>query len=65
MAESQPDKITPCRCGGAASGLVAIKGCTDRWMIKCQVPECFAKNTGQGKEDVITGWNRLSTSFYR
>lgn len=54
-----------CRCGGEASTPELVAGCRNRWMIRCQVKHCCAKNIGQGLNDTIVGWNRLSTHFYR
>jgi hypothetical protein len=54
-----------CRCGGKASKPKAIKNCENRWVIRCQVKQCYAYNIGQGLADTIQGWNRLSTHFYR
>ncbi|WP_099034107.1 hypothetical protein [Lacimicrobium alkaliphilum] len=57
--------VFDCRCGGKAEGPVEVPGCNNRWRISCVVEVCEAMNAGQGKEDVIKGWNRLSSSFYR
>ncbi|ALS98223.1 hypothetical protein [Lacimicrobium alkaliphilum] len=57
--------VFDCRCGGEPKGPEPVPGCHDRWRISCAVALCEAMNTGQGKEDVIKGWNRLSSSFYR
>jgi hypothetical protein len=54
-----------CRCGGKASKPQAIADCENRWVIRCQVEQCYAYNIGQGLADTIQGWNRLSTHFYR
>jgi len=54
-----------CRCGGKPSKPKAIAGCENRWIIRCQVQQCYAYNIGQGLADTIQGWNRLSTHFYR
>jgi hypothetical protein len=54
-----------CRCGGKPSKPKAIAGCENRWVIRCQVEQCYAYNIGQGIADTIQGWNRLSTHFYR
>lgn len=57
--------IRRCRCGGVASYPVRVENCGDRWMIKCTVSRCFAKNIGQGKKETILGWNRLSEHLSR
>jgi hypothetical protein len=44
---------------------MAIAGCENRWVIRCQVNQCYAYNIGQGLANTIQGWNRLSTHFYR
>jgi hypothetical protein len=54
-----------CRCGGEPTKPKLINYCSNRWVIQCQVSRCFARNTGQGLSDTISGWNRLSTHFYR
>lgn len=54
-----------CRCGGKPSKPKAIANCENRWVIRCQVEQCYAYNIGQGLADTIQGWNRLSTHFYR
>lgn len=54
-----------CRCGGLPSKPERVKGCANRWVIRCQVKSCHAKNNGQGLHDTIIGWNRLSNHFYR
>ena len=54
-----------CRCGGKPSKPQAILHCENRWVIRCQVEQCYAYNIGQGLADTIQGWNRLSTHFYR
>lgn len=54
-----------CRCGGKPSKPKAIAGCENRWVIRCQIEQCYAYNIGQGLADTIQGWNRLSTHFYR
>lgn len=54
-----------CRCGGKPSKPKAIANCEDRWVIRCQVEQCYAYNIGQGLADTLQGWNRLSTHFYR
>ncbi len=54
-----------CRCGGNPSEPKPIADCTDRWIVECEVERCLARNIGQGLEDVILGWNRLSNHFYR
>lgn len=54
-----------CRCGGKPSKPKAIENCENRWLIVCQVEQCYAYNIGQGLADTIQGWNRLSTHFYR
>lgn len=54
-----------CRCGGEPSAPKPVDGCSNRWIIYCQVKHCCAKNIGQGLKDTIIGWNRLSTHFYR
>lgn len=54
-----------CRCGGKPSKPKAIENCQNRWIIRCQVNQCYAYNIGQGLADTIQGWNRLSTHFYR
>lgn len=65
VAEPGCVKAIACRCGGKAGPLTAVAGCYDRWQIRCQVAICQAINTGQGRDDVIRGWNRLSTHLYR
>ena len=59
------DMRVNCRCGGKPSKPEAIADCEDRWVIRCQVEQCYAYNIGQGLEDTTQGWNRLSTHFYR
>ena len=59
------DKALKCRCGGKPSKPKPIEHCEDRWIIRCQVKQCYAYNIGQGLADTIQGWNRLSTHFYR
>jgi hypothetical protein len=54
-----------CRCGGKPSKPKAIENCKNRWIIRCQIEQCYAYNIGQGLADTIQGWNRLSTHFYR
>ena len=54
-----------CRCGGMPSKPKAIVDCENRWIIRCQIQQCYAYNIGQGLADTIQGWNRLSTHFYR
>jgi hypothetical protein len=54
-----------CRCGGKPSKPKAVADCENRWIIRCQVKQCYAYNIGQGLADTIQGWNRLSTHFYR
>jgi hypothetical protein len=54
-----------CRCGGNPKEPRPIEHCTDRWIVECEVESCLARNIGQGLEDVILGWNRLSNHFYR
>jgi hypothetical protein len=54
-----------CRCGGKPSKPKAIADCKNRWVIRCQIKQCYAYNIGQGLTDTIQGWNRLSTHFYR
>jgi hypothetical protein len=54
-----------CRCGGKPSKPESIADCENRWIIRCQVEQCYAYNIGQGLKDTIQGWNRLSTHFYR
>ncbi|MFT6284202.1 MAG: hypothetical protein ACJAXM_000670 [Arenicella sp.] len=54
-----------CRCGGKPSKPQAISNCENRWIIRCQIEQCYAYNIGQGLADTIQGWNRLSTHFYR
>jgi len=54
-----------CRCGGKPCKPKAIVNCKNRWVIRCQVEQCYAYNIGQGLTDTIQGWNRLSTHFYR
>jgi len=59
------DMPLKCRCGGKPSKPKAIANCENRWVIQCQVEQCYAYNIGQGLADTIQGWNRLSTHFYR
>ncbi|WP_215925942.1 hypothetical protein [Paraglaciecola arctica] len=54
-----------CRCGGKPTKPLAIANCQNRWVIRCQIKQCYAYNIGQGLADTIQGWNRLSTHFYR
>jgi len=54
-----------CRCGGEPTKPVLVADCTNRWIIRCKVTHCCARNTCQGLSDTIAGWNRLSTHFYR
>lgn len=63
--ESEKVRAIACRCGGRPGPLMAVAGARDRWQIRCQVSVCQAINTGQGQDDVIRGWNRLSTHLYR
>jgi len=65
MKEKTIPLAVHCRCGGKPSKPEAVVGCKNRWSIHCMVERCYARNTGQGLADVITGWNRLSTHFYR
>jgi hypothetical protein len=59
------DLLFKCRCGGKASKPKEVAGCKDRWIIRCQIEQCYAYNIGQGLADTIQGWNRLSTHLYR
>ena len=54
-----------CRCGGNPSKPKLVENCENRWVIRCQVEQCYAYNIGQGLAETIQGWNRLSTHFYR
>ncbi len=54
-----------CRCGGEPSLPRKVENCSDRWIIECKVERCYARNIGEGLEDVIHGWNRLSNHLYR
>ncbi len=54
-----------CRCGGTPTAPVRVPDCVNRWTIRCSAPTCLARNTCQGLKDTISGWNRLSTHFYR
>jgi hypothetical protein len=65
LKEIAPDLPLNCRCGGKASKPKAMPDCENRWVIRCQVEQCYAYNIGQGLADTIQGWNRLSTHFYR
>ncbi|WP_416308446.1 hypothetical protein [Neptunicella sp. SCSIO 80796] len=64
---SQPESLEPiqCRCGGEPTQPEKVPHCHDRWIIRCQVERCLARNIGQSRSAVIIGWNRLSSSFYR
>ena len=63
--EVAADILLNCRCGGGPSKPQTIAHCENRWVIRCQVEQCYAYNIGQGLADTIQGWNRLSTHFYR
>jgi hypothetical protein len=68
--QSEPNKVAAeiplkCRCGGKPSKPKPISDCKNRWIIRCQIKQCYAYNIGQGLADTIQGWNRLSTHFYR
>jgi hypothetical protein len=65
LNEIATDMLLNCRCGGKPSKPEAIPDCENRWVIRCQVEQCYAYNVGQGLTDTIQGWNRLSTHFYR
>lgn len=54
-----------CRCGGEPVKPRLVPNCSNRWTIRCSVPGCCARNTGQGLSDTILGWNRLSSHFFR
>ena len=54
-----------CRCGGEPTQPDLVANCNNRWIIRCQVEGCCARNIGQGLYDTIQGWNRLSSHFYR
>jgi hypothetical protein len=54
-----------CRCGGKPSKPKEVAGCKNRWIISCQVKNCYAYNIGQGLYNTIQGWNNLSTHLYR
>jgi len=65
LKETTADMPLNCRCGGKPSKPKAIANCENRWIIRCQVEQCYAYNIGQGLTHTIQGWNRLSTHFYR
>lgn len=65
MDSQDKEIVLGCRCGGVPSEPQRIKECKDRWIIKCTVERCFAKNIGQGRKETIDGWNRLSEHLYR
>jgi hypothetical protein len=65
IQQAATDTPLNCRCGGRPSKPKAIVNCENRWVIRCQVKQCYAYNIGQGLVDTIQGWNRLSTHFYR
>jgi hypothetical protein len=65
LSKTSTDLPLKCRCGGKPCKPKAIAGCNNRWVIRCQVKQCYAYNIGQGLADTIQGWNRLSTHFYR
>ncbi|MDF2178747.1 hypothetical protein P2G88_10865 [Aliiglaciecola sp. CAU 1673] len=62
---SSPPALQKCRCGGLPSQPLAVEGCEDRWLIHCTVSGCQARIAGQGRQDVIKGWNRLSSHLFR
>ena len=65
IVEGIISKREKCRCGGSPLEPRQIDDCNDRWIVECEVKRCHARNIGQGLEDVILGWNRLSNHFYR
>jgi hypothetical protein len=65
LQKAATDMPLNCRCGGKPSKPTAMADCENRWVIRCQVEQCYAYNIGQGLADTIQGWNRLSTHFYR
>ncbi len=65
VKKTATDLLFKCRCGGKPSKPKEVTGCKDRWIIRCQIEQCYAYNIGQGLADTIQGWNRLSTHFYR
>jgi len=65
LKKGAADILLDCRCGGKPSKPQSIAHCENRWVIRCQVEQCYAYNIGQGLTDTIQGWNRLSTHLYR
>ena len=65
IKKAATELLLNCRCGGKPSKPKAVAGCENRWIIRCQIKQCYAYNIGQGLTDTVQGWNRLSTHFYR
>jgi hypothetical protein len=65
MKKVATETLLNCRCGGKPSNPKPIADCENRWIIRCQIEQCYAYNIGQGLVDTIQGWNRLSTHLYR
>lgn len=65
LTKAVTERSLNCRCGGRPSEPKPIADCENRWIIRCQVKQCYAYNIGQGLTETIQGWNRLSTHFYR
>ncbi len=62
---SSSQTILNCRCGGSPSAVKPVSGCKDRWIVRCTVERCYAKNIGQGLDMTVYGWNQLSQHAYR
>jgi hypothetical protein len=58
-------QVITCRCGGIAAQPERVAYCSDRWVIRCLVLRCAARNYGQSLASTIAGWNRMSRHYYR